>query len=104
MSIFHRSIFSFDDLVCRERDLVRRWSAPVEQGAVLHLPWLTDSLRDAFTKLASDLSRKYATPKLRAEIMIAGGFAASPGVDGIKEKPPLHEGGGFVEKLGFKTD
>jgi hypothetical protein len=36
--------------------------------------------------------------------MIEGGFAASPGVDRIKEKPPLHEGGGFVEELGFKTD
>jgi hypothetical protein len=36
--------------------------------------------------------------------MIEGGFAASPGVDRIKEKPPLHEGGGFGEELGFKTD
>jgi hypothetical protein len=32
----------------------------------------TDSLRDAFTKLASNLSRELATPKLRAEIMIEG--------------------------------
>jgi hypothetical protein len=53
--------------------------------------WLTDSLRDGFTKLAAELSRQYATPKLRTEIMIEGGFAASPGVDRIKEKPPLHE-------------
>jgi hypothetical protein len=71
----------FDDLVCRERDLVRHWPAPVEQGVALRLLWLTDSLRDAFTKLAFDLSRGYAIPKLRAEIMIEGGFAASPGID-----------------------
>jgi hypothetical protein len=58
VSILHRRIFSFDDLVCRERDLVRRWSAPVEQGAALHLPWLTDSLRNAYTKLAADGSRQ----------------------------------------------
>jgi hypothetical protein len=70
-------------------DLVRRWPAPEEQGAAIRLTWLTDSLRDAFTKLASDLSREYATSKSRAEIMIEGGFAASLGVDGIKEKPPL---------------
>jgi hypothetical protein len=76
----------------------------VEQDAAVRLPWLTDSLRNDFTKLAADMSRRYATPKLRAEIMIEGGFAASPGVDRIKEKPPLHEGGGFVEELGFKTD
>jgi len=63
----------------------------VEQSVALRLLWLTDSLRDAFTKLASDLSREYATPKLRAEIMIEGGLAASLGVDRIKEKPPLHE-------------
>jgi hypothetical protein len=36
--------------------------------------------------------------------MIEGGFVASPGVDRIKEKPPLRESGGFVEELGFKTD
>jgi hypothetical protein len=48
--------FSFDDLV--ERDLVRHWPAPAEQGAAIRLPWLTDSLRDDFTKLAADLSRK----------------------------------------------
>ena len=95
--------FSFDNLAVGI-DLVRRWPAPEEQGAAIRLPWLTDSLRDAFTKLASDLSREYATSKLRAEIMIEGGFAASPGVDRIKEKPPLHEGGGFGEELGFKTD
>ena len=83
---------------------MRHWLASVEQDAAVRLPWLTDSLRNAFTKLASDLSRKYATPKLRAEIVIEGGFAASPGVDRIKEKPPLHEGGGFGEELGFKTD
>jgi len=71
----------------------------VEQGVALRLLWLTDSLRDAFTKFASDLSREYATPKLRAEIMIEDGFAASPGVDRIKEKPPLHESGGFVEEF-----
>jgi len=63
----------------------------VEQGVALRLLWLTDSLRDTFTKLAFDLSREYATPRLRAEIMIEGGFTASPGVDRIKEKPPLHE-------------
>jgi len=70
-------------------DLRRRWPAPAEQGAAIRLPWLTDSLRDAFTKLASDLSREYATSKLRGEIMIEVGFAASLGVDRIKEKPPL---------------
>jgi len=48
-------------------------------------------LRDVFTKLAFDLSTEYATPKLRAEIMIEGGFAASPSIDRVKEKPPLHE-------------
>jgi len=78
-------------LVCRERDLVRHWPAPVEQDVALRLLWLTDSLRDVFTKLAADLSREYATPKLRAEIMIEDGFAAAPGVDWIKGKPPLHE-------------
>ena len=83
--------FSSDDLVDRERDLVRPWPAPAEQSAGVRLPWLTDSLRDDFTKLAFDLSREYATPKLRAEIMIEGGSAASSGVDRIKEKPPLHE-------------
>ena len=82
--------FSFDDLVRRERNLVRHCPAPAEQGAAIRLLWLTDSLRNGFTKLAFDLSREYATPKLRAEIMIEGGFAASPGVDRVKEKPPLH--------------
>jgi len=77
-------------LVGRERDLVRPWPAPAEQSAGVRLPWLTDSLRDGFTKLAFDLSREYATPKLRAEIMIEGGFAESAGVDRTKVKPPLH--------------
>jgi len=31
-------------------DLVRRWSAPVEQDAAIHLPWLADSLRDTLRK------------------------------------------------------
>jgi hypothetical protein len=31
-------------------DLVRRWPAPAEQGAAIRLPWLTDSLRDAYEK------------------------------------------------------
>jgi hypothetical protein len=70
-------------------DLVRHWPAPGEEGAAIRLPWITDSLRDAFTKFASDLSREYATAKLRAEIMIEGLFAASPGIDRIKKKPPL---------------
>jgi hypothetical protein len=76
-------------LVCCDRDLVRRWPAPAEQGATIRLPWFTDSLRNGFTKFAADVSREYATPKLRAEIRMEGGFAASPGVDRIKEKPPL---------------
>jgi hypothetical protein len=80
-------------------DLVRRWPAPAEEGAAIRLPWLTDSLRDAFTKLASDVSREYATPKLRAEIMIERGFAASPGIDRTKEKPPLVKSGGFVKEF-----
>jgi hypothetical protein len=89
-------------LVCRERDLVRHGPAPVERGVALRLLWLTDSLRDTFTKLASDLSREYATPRLRAEIMIEGGFAAAPGVDRIKEKPPLHEKWRLCEGAFFK--
>ena len=81
-------------------DLVRHWPASVELVAAVRLPWLTDSLRDAFTKLASDLSRECATPKLRAEIMIEGGFAASLGVDRIKKSRHFMKSGGFVRSFG----
>jgi hypothetical protein len=50
--------FSFDDLVGRKLDLVRHWPAPAQQGAAIRLLWLTDSLREAFTKLAADVSRQ----------------------------------------------
>jgi hypothetical protein len=81
-------------------DLVRRWPGPAEQGAAIRLTWLTDSLRDAFTKLASDLSREYATSKLRAEIMIDGGFAASLGCRPDKRKAATFmKSGGFVEEF-----
>jgi hypothetical protein len=67
MCRFCISEFLFDDLVGRKRDLVRRWTAPAEQGTAIRLRWLTDSLRKGFTKLAADVSRQYGAPKPQAK-------------------------------------
>jgi hypothetical protein len=72
----------------------------VVDGSDVTILAVYDELRIHFGDLLRD-----QTILLRTfPVAVEGGFAASPGVDRIKEKPPLHEGGGFVEELGFKTD
>jgi hypothetical protein len=74
VSILHGQFFSFDDLVWREQDPVCPGLRPWELGAGIRLLWLTDSLRDSFTKLAAEMSRQYTTAKLRTEITLERGF------------------------------
>jgi hypothetical protein len=70
VSILHRWIFSFDVLVCRERDLVRRWPAPVEMAP----PFICLGLPIRFarvTEIAGDCQDEYETLKPQKETVAA---------------------------------